>query len=84
MEFKREILVIDDDRSVCEMIARTLEDRGYEVFTETHYKEGVERARDSAALPRYTHREMSFPQVKRVPPVAACRQAGGRGSGIIL
>ena len=44
MDLKRKILVIDDDQSVCDMIARTLKSRDYEVFTETHYQEGVERA----------------------------------------
>ena len=41
---KRKILVIDDDQSVCDMIARALKNRDYEVFTETKYQEGVERA----------------------------------------
>lgn len=46
MDTKRKILVIDDDQSVCDMITRTLKNRGYEVFTEIHYQEGVEKARE--------------------------------------
>lgn len=44
MDTRRKILVVDDDQSVCDMFARALRDRGYEVFTENHYQEGVERA----------------------------------------
>ena len=44
MDLKRRILVIDDDQSVCDMIARTLEKEGYEVFTETRSQEGVLKA----------------------------------------
>jgi len=44
MDTRRKILVIDDDQSVCDMIDLALRDRGYEVFTENHYREGVERA----------------------------------------
>jgi ActR/RegA family two-component response regulator len=44
MDLKRKILVIDDDQSVCDVIARTLKSRDYEVFTETRYQEGLARA----------------------------------------
>jgi DNA-binding response OmpR family regulator len=44
MDLKRRILVIDDDQSVCDMIARTLGKEGYEVFTETRSQEGVLKA----------------------------------------
>ncbi len=40
----RKILVIDDDQSVCDTFARTLSGRGYEVYTETRYQDGVKKA----------------------------------------
>jgi DNA-binding response OmpR family regulator/cell division septation protein DedD len=43
---RRKILVIDDDQSVCDTFARTLSDRGYEVYTETRYPEGVNMAEE--------------------------------------
>ena len=44
MGTKRKILVLDDDQTVCDTISRTLKNRGYEVFTATHYQDGVEKA----------------------------------------
>jgi twitching motility two-component system response regulator PilH len=44
VDTKRKILVIDDDQAVCDMIAGTLKNRGYEVFTETKYQEGMSKA----------------------------------------
>jgi DNA-binding response OmpR family regulator/cell division septation protein DedD len=44
MPVSRNILVIDDDQSVGEMFSRTLQMRGYEVFTETQARSGVKKA----------------------------------------
>jgi CheY-like chemotaxis protein/cell division septation protein DedD len=44
MDSRRKILVIDDNQSDGDMIARTLKNRGYEVFTETRYQEGLKKA----------------------------------------
>ena len=43
---RRKILVIDDDQSVCDAFARTLSDRGYEVYTEIRYQDGVKKAEE--------------------------------------
>ncbi|RPI34535.1 MAG: response regulator, partial [Nitrospiraceae bacterium] len=43
---RRKILVIDDDQSVCDMFARTLNNRGYEVYTETHFQGGIKKAKE--------------------------------------
>lgn len=44
MTAKRKILVIDDDQTVCDIISRSLTNRGYEVYTETQHQKGIEKA----------------------------------------
>jgi CheY-like chemotaxis protein len=44
MSRKKRVLVIEEDQAVSDMIAGILAKRGHEVYTEPHYKKGVEMA----------------------------------------
>lgn len=43
------ILIIDDDRQVCDLLKQVLEEEGYTVITATNGREGIERYRAQPA-----------------------------------
>jgi len=76
------ILVIDDERMICDLLRSAFSAHGHEVFTATNGREGLDLFRQRA--PRFTLLDLNMPEMDGIQVLEAIRQINPDAPVIVL